>query len=130
MKLKDARRIILFNFNSETRLIEMRHYQIVVKTLGISKSVKSIINTNIPNLNAYSDISEFIMRFFFDFKNRGAYASESDVEEGPESLVSVKEAEQRAIKLFELGPRLNLKLIKIEDGLCGGPVIHHEYGIF
>ncbi|KAJ3321400.1 hypothetical protein HDV06_004385 [Boothiomyces sp. JEL0866] len=122
MKLSEARRIILFNLNPETNLIEMRHYRITIKTLGLSKSVKTLITANVPDLHSYKDISDFIMR--------GAFASESDIEDGPEASVVLprqSESDKRAIRLFEIGPRLNLKLIKIQDGLCGGEVIHHEF---
>jgi ribosome biogenesis protein SSF1/2 len=76
-------------------------------------------------LRGYDDISDFIIR--------GAFASESDVEDAPEATVTIPKAdvsEKRAIKLFELGPRLDLKLIKIQDGLCGGEVIHHAFSNF
>jgi ribosome biogenesis protein SSF1/2 len=132
MKLSEAKRVVLFNMNSETNLIEMRHYKITVKTLGISKSVKSIIQTNIPDLRGYDDISDFIMRLAPIFNFSGAFASESDVEDAPEATVSMpskgEASEKRAIKLFELGPRIDLRLVKIQEGLCDGEVIHHEFG--
>lgn len=34
--------------------------------------------------------------------------------------------EKRAIKLREIGPRLTLKLVKIEEDICNGKVLHHE----
>ncbi|AJV02904.1 Ssf2p [Saccharomyces cerevisiae YJM1399] len=34
---------------------------------------------------------------------------------------------KKAIKLTELGPRLTLKLVKIEEGICSGKVLHHEF---
>ncbi|BCS27429.1 Brix domain-containing protein [Aspergillus puulaauensis] len=37
------------------------------------------------------------------------------------------EVEKRAVKLVELGPRLRLRLIKVEDGLCEGRVMWHDY---
>ncbi|WPH02935.1 Hypothetical protein R9X50_00580500 [Acrodontium crateriforme] len=35
--------------------------------------------------------------------------------------------ERKGIKLHELGPRLRLRLTKVEEGLCGGKVMWHEY---
>lgn len=35
--------------------------------------------------------------------------------------------EKKAIKLSELGPRLTLRLTKVEEGLCDGRVMWHEY---
>ncbi|KAL4780926.1 Brix domain-containing protein [Aspergillus varians] len=37
------------------------------------------------------------------------------------------EVEKRAVKLVELGPRLKLRLIKVEEGLCDGRVMWHDY---
>ncbi|KAJ3070659.1 hypothetical protein HDU98_006320 [Podochytrium sp. JEL0797] len=128
MKLSDARRVILFNLDSTTGEIEVRHYSIGVKAIGLSKSVKSLVQTNIPDLNKFEDVSDYVLR--------SAFASESDVEDGPESTVTLSQkfngrgnaaASQRAVKLVELGPRLQLRLIKITEDLSGGEVLHHEY---
>ncbi|KAF2211026.1 hypothetical protein CERZMDRAFT_112847 [Cercospora zeae-maydis SCOH1-5] len=35
--------------------------------------------------------------------------------------------EKKGIKLYELGPRMKLRLTKVEEGLCGGKVMWHEY---
>ena len=35
--------------------------------------------------------------------------------------------EKKGIKLHELGPRLRLRLTKVEEGLCAGKVMWHEY---
>lgn len=35
--------------------------------------------------------------------------------------------EKRAVKLVELGPRMKLRMTKVEEGVCGGKVIWHEY---
>lgn len=34
---------------------------------------------------------------------------------------------KKAIRLTEVGPRLNLRLVKIEDGICSGKILHHEF---
>ena len=34
---------------------------------------------------------------------------------------------KRAVKLVELGPRMKLRLTKLEEGICGGKVLWHEY---
>ncbi|KAI8929177.1 Brix domain-containing protein, partial [Entophlyctis helioformis] len=126
MKLTDARRVVLFNFNAETGNVEFRHYSITVKTTGLSKSVKTILSAKIPDLNSFNDIGDFILR--------GAFASESDVEDAADSTVTLgqnygkahRKSEQRAVRLIELGPRLDLQLVKIQSGMCGGEVIYHS----
>lgn len=36
-------------------------------------------------------------------------------------------ANQSAIRLTEIGPRMTLELVKIEDGLCDGEVLYHSH---
>ncbi|KAI4237381.1 MAG: hypothetical protein LQ349_001885 [Xanthoria aureola] len=36
-------------------------------------------------------------------------------------------AQKRAVKLVELGPRMTLRMTKVEEGVCGGKVMWHEY---
>ncbi|KAJ3016242.1 hypothetical protein HKX48_004153 [Thoreauomyces humboldtii] len=127
MKLADARRVILFNLNSETNEVEFRHYTVSVKVTGVSKSIKTIIQTQVPtDLGRYEDVSDYILR--------GAFASESDVEDAGESTVTLsqkyigkgnRQQEQRAIRLVEVGPRMQMKLVKIQNGLCEGEILYH-----
>ncbi|EED19503.1 ribosome biogenesis protein Ssf2, putative [Talaromyces stipitatus ATCC 10500] len=35
--------------------------------------------------------------------------------------------EKRAVKLVELGPRMTLRLKKVEEGLCGGRIMWHDF---
>ncbi|KFX92018.1 hypothetical protein O988_07478 [Pseudogymnoascus sp. VKM F-3808] len=35
--------------------------------------------------------------------------------------------EKRAVKLVELGPRMRLRMTKVEEGVCNGKVMWHEY---
>ena len=39
-----------------------------------------------------------------------------------------KQAQQRAIKLIEVGPRIQMTLTKIQNGFCDGEVIYHSFG--
>ncbi|KAJ1559407.1 hypothetical protein HK405_010758 [Cladochytrium tenue] len=144
VRLSEARRVVLFHLDSETREVELRHYTVAVKPVGISKSVKQLLTTNLPDLNQFEDVGDYVLR--------GAYASESDVEDA-ESTVTLparaasatgsagtsaagaskttkrpqRAADQRAVRLAEIGPRLRLRLVKIQDGLCDGEVIFHQF---
>lgn len=51
---------------------------------------------------------------------------ESDEEETKASHANDK-VERRAVKLVELGPRMKLRLTKVEEGMCTGKVMWHEY---
>ncbi|KAG0292014.1 hypothetical protein BGZ98_002765 [Dissophora globulifera] len=128
MHLSEARRVVLLNYNSETKNIDFRHYNVSVKPVGISKSIKRVITSEVPDLQGFDDISDYVLR--------GAFASESDVEDGPDSTVTLgqdymgrnnRKQDQRAIKLVELGPRMELRLTKIQAGMCDGEVLYHDY---
>lgn len=66
--------------------------------------------------------------------------SESEAEfDGPENEVEIKQdlksslgsinlkSSTSAIRLAEIGPRLKLKLFKIEEGICDGEVLFHDF---
>lgn len=36
-------------------------------------------------------------------------------------------AQQSAIKLVELGPRLTMELFKVEAGMCEGDILYHKF---
>ncbi|XP_065208043.1 protein Peter pan [Planococcus citri] len=127
VKLSDIRRCVMFNYNPETKLIDFRHYAIKAVPVGISKSVKKIVTSKIPNLAKYEDISEFL--------TKPSMLSESEMEDDPVSHVEVPQklpsrgnvvSQQSSIRLSELGPRLTLQLIKVEEGLLNGEVVFHE----
>jgi ribosome biogenesis protein SSF1/2 len=37
-------------------------------------------------------------------------------------------AHRSAVKLQEIGPRVEMQLVKVEEGLCSGKVMFHEFG--
>lgn len=129
VKLNDVRRCVLVNFSDKSNLIDFRHYNIKVVPVGMSRSVKKIIQAKVPNLGKYTDISDYV--------NRAGYSSESEVElDGPANEVILPQAmksrgniksSKSAVRLTELGPRLTLELIKIEEGICEGHVMYHGY---
>ncbi|KAE8352549.1 Brix domain-containing protein [Aspergillus coremiiformis] len=48
-------------------------------------------------------------------------------EKAQKRLNAAPGVEKRAVKLVELGPRLKLRLIKVEEGLCEGKIMWHDY---
>jgi len=50
-------------------------------------------------------------------------------EDEPKAIPKMRtdRVEKKAIKLTELGPRMTLRLTKVEEGLCGGKIMWHEY---
>jgi ribosome biogenesis protein SSF1/2 len=126
INLKDMRRVVLFNYNQDKDTIDYRHYLINTKVVGVSKSIKKIFKLeDLPSMSKYGDVSEFVLQ--------DAYASEAsdaeDVVDLPQNYIGRhnKKNDQRAIVLTEIGPRMELKLLKIESGFCGGEVLYHSY---
>ena len=107
----------------DTDVIDIRHFSISTKPVGQTRTVRKTSKkaASLPNLGKYRDISEFVL-------NGNEYGSASEVEE--DEKVEVKKEggpQQRAIRLTEIGPRLRLELVKIEEGMCDGKVMYHRY---
>lgn len=68
---------------------------------------------------------------------RAGYGSESEADDEaatvslPSDVGRVNRTTTKsAVKLQEIGPRMTLQLMKVEEGLCSGGVIFSEYGMF
>jgi ribosome biogenesis protein SSF1/2 len=79
------------------------------------------------DLSKYNDISEFALK-------TGGYGTDSEAEDLPESKVVLPgdfqgkpKGTKVAVRLEELGPRMKLELIKIQEGLFKGNVLYHRY---
>jgi ribosome biogenesis protein SSF1/2 len=105
---------------------------------------------SVPNLGKLNDVADYLLD-----PAAGGYTSASDTEMDTDAEVEVLESatkkvlnkrdlqrvkegekkmnrssssvEKRAVKLVELGPRMKLKLMKVEEGLCGGRVMWHNF---
>ncbi|KAK7111937.1 suppressor of SWI4 1 homolog [Littorina saxatilis] len=129
VKLSSMRRTLLITYDKETKTLEMRHYLIRVTPTGIKKTTRKLLRPKLPNLGGYQGIEEFV--------EKGGNASESEGEfDGPHNQVVLPQevrgrgnvkATQSAIRLKEVGPRLKMQLVKIEEGLGEGAVLHHEF---
>lgn len=74
--------------------------------------------------------------FFFRFHYRDGNASESEGEEDENSQVVLPQTLKRkgnlennksAVQLHEIGPRMTMQLMKIEEGLLTGEVLYHDH---
>ncbi|KAJ5172183.1 Brix domain-containing protein [Penicillium capsulatum] len=59
--------------------------------------------------------------------NKREMQRQKAAEKGDKKAVPTPGVEKRAVKLVELGPRLKLRLMKIEDGVCEGRVMWHDF---
>ncbi|KAG7207969.1 hypothetical protein KM043_009551 [Ampulex compressa] len=127
VNLSTIRRCICLNYNKTSKTINFRHYAIKAMPVGLSRGVKKLVQAKIPNLAKCEDFSDFLTK---------GTVSESEAEDDPASHVTLTQKlssrgnhvnSKSAIRLSELGPRLTLELIKVEDGLLDGEVLFHEY---
>lgn len=140
-KVTGIKRVLMINKNADTNEIEIRHYAIDTKLVDTSKNIKKLINSHhnlkksLPNMHTNEDVSDLLL----DPYSVGGMTSDSEVED--DEIVEVnqeadaklnKQQEQtstrkKAIKLTELGPRISMNLIKIEEGLTGSSkTIYHS----
>lgn len=62
MKLTECRRVVLLHYDPELKRVELRHYYVNAKPVGVSKSVKRIIQTDVPDMHELQDISEYVLK--------------------------------------------------------------------
>ena len=151
--LSSARRVVLVSYNAERGTIDFRHYLITVKPYGVSKRVRKVLEGatsksttthGFLDLGNEKDVADFLLR------KKGEPGPSSDGYESAASSASSvagddadaisladdyvgrnnKKGQKRAVRLDEIGPRMELRLIKIVEGTPGkeGNVIYHEFG--
>lgn len=152
--LPTFRRVLLISYNHGTGLISMRHFTISVRPQGVSRRVRKLLNPSsggtsrrAPNLSNADDIADYLIRRtstpgseagsgYDSMSESEASEAESDSNavELPEDYVGRgnKKGERKAVRLLETGPRLELKLIKVVEGLVGskrgeGQTVFHEF---
>lgn len=155
MSLSGARRIVLIAYNAERGTVDFRHYVITVKPYGVSKRVRRVLEgtskkpsgtsmTGLLDLGNEKDVADFLLRK----KGEPGPDSEAGYESAVSSASSAagddgdavsladdyvgrnnKRGQKKAVKLNEVGPRMELRLVKITEGVPGkeGEVMYHEF---
>ncbi|KAJ5328599.1 hypothetical protein N7541_001262 [Penicillium brevicompactum] len=59
--------------------------------------------------------------------NKREMQRQKAAEKGQDKPAQTPGVEKRAVKLVELGPRLKLRLMKVEDGVCDGKIMWHDF---
>ncbi|XP_071644073.1 protein Peter pan [Temnothorax longispinosus] len=126
VNLSTIRRCICLNYNATSKTIDFRHYTIKVVPVGLSRGIKKMVQAKVPNLSKCQDIAEFLTK---------PIMSESEAEDDESTHVTLSQElssrgnhanSKSAIRLSELGPRITLQLIKVENGLLDGEILFHE----
>ena len=164
MRLSQVRRVVLLNYNADTKTIDWRHYLISVRPVGVSRSVRRVIEGRtrpssassgsvtghgsehkrhgraLVNLGNATDIAEYVIRGSQAAGGEDTDTSEAESEAedmaDPQNAVQLSQNyvgrgnaanAQRAVRLREIGPRMELRLVKVEEGLNGSSVLYHDY---
>lgn len=131
-----ASKVVLFNLelneNGEP-LFQIRHYQIEMNSAASKKTISNIINSKVTDFSKFGNIADYILKAtgFTDASDNEGEKNEIELIE--QSKVKTKEGEiekttekKANIKLKEIGPRLDLKIMKIEEGFFKGNVAFHS----
>jgi len=150
LSLTSARRVVLVSYNADRGTIDFRHYIIKVKPYGVSKRVRRVLEgttkgtTSMLDLGNEKDVADFLLRKTGEPGPDGGYESaasstesvagdDGDAVDLAEDYVgrNNKKGQRRAVRLDEVGPRMELRLIKITEGVPGkeGAVMYHEFGM-
>lgn len=127
VSLNAIKRCVLLNYDPVSQEIEFRHYSLKVVPVGMSKGVKKLMQERFPNMSKLEDISELLIK--------GANLSESEPElDGEHNITELPQvysgrgnmkSQQSAVRLTEIGPRMTVQLVKIEEGMGQGNILYH-----
>lgn len=147
LSLSSARRVVLISYNPDSGTVDFRHYIIKVKPYGVSKRVRRVLEgatSSVLDLGNEKDVADFLLRKRGEPGPDGGYESaasstesvagdDGDAVDLAEDYVgrNNKKGQRRAVRLDEVGPRMELRLIKITEGVPGkeGAVMYHEFGM-
>ncbi|XP_012291603.2 suppressor of SWI4 1 homolog isoform X1 [Aotus nancymaae] len=129
VNLNTIKRCLLIDYNPDSQELDFRHYSIKVVPVGASRGMKKLLQEKFPNMSRLQDISELLAT--------GAGLSESEAEpDGDHNITELPQAiagrgnmpaQQSAVRLTEIGPRMTLQLIKVQDGIGEGKVMFHSF---
>ena len=129
VKLSTCQRAVLVDYDAKTKRFLFRHYSINAAPVGTNKKLKKLLTSrNAPDMGDMQDVSEF-------FDKRVGDASDSELSDDESRRVTLAQDFNRVahadseskIILQEIGPRMELELVKVEEGMCDGRVLYHAY---
>lgn len=133
LDLRSVKRCLMVNYWQEDDSIDIRHYAIRVVASGINKSVRKLVmagkssSKELPDLSKYKDISDYLLNP--GHLSDSEYEGEQQEVILPQSLsekTGTVRGEKSHIRLMEIGPRMKLELLKVEDGIDEGEVLYNK----
>lgn len=153
LSLSSARRVVLVSYNPDRDTIDFRHYLITVKPYGVSRRVRKVLEgttaakssstSGLLDLGRDQDIADFLLRKKGEDGDgyESAASSASSAAGDDADAISLaddyvgrnnKRGQKKAVRLDEIGPRMELRLVKVTEGVPGkeGAVMYHSFGTF
>ncbi|KAF8337572.1 Brix domain-containing protein [Cantharellus anzutake] len=138
ISLDSARRVVLISYNSDLGTIDFRHYLIKIRKTDPTQRFRSILyrTSDARNLGQERDLSEYVLRMLrkadgnaiAHSATQGSDSDEDEVQFDKTSRTRTKDG-KHSIRLYEIGPRMELLLMKITEGYPGndGTVLYHHF---
>ncbi|EMP24995.1 Suppressor of SWI4 1 like protein [Chelonia mydas] len=132
VNLNAIKRCLLISYNADTQLLDFRHYSLKVVPVGASKGLKKLLQEKFPNMSRLEDISELLAKDINLSESEAEQDGTHNILELPQAYAGRgnMKAQQSAVRLTEIGPRMTLQLIKVEEGLSQGNVLYHSFNLF
>ena len=133
VRLADCQRIVLLEYNAESDVIEFRHYFIKPVPTGVSR-IKRLLPRGTSQTCHLRDMSEYVLGNELYGPGGGA-GSDSEYDDDTNRVTLAQDLRTKgprrcavsAIRLAEIGPRMTLRLVKVEAGLADGTFLYHAY---
>ncbi|CAM5169950.1 unnamed protein product [Eretmochelys imbricata] len=129
VNLNTIKRCLLISYDVDTQLLDFRHYSLKVVPVGASKGLKKLLQEKFPNMSRLEDISELLAKDINLSESEAEQDGTHNILELPQAYAGRgnMKAQQSAVRLTEIGPRMTLQLIKVEEGLSQGNVLYHSF---
>ncbi|KAL6902065.1 hypothetical protein ACP4OV_004941 [Aristida adscensionis] len=126
VKLATCQRVLLLKYDKEKEVVELRHYSIKLQPVGVSRRIRKLMQNNqVPDLRDLKDVSDFV--------TKAGYGSESEADDEAATVSLASDVDKlnrasrkSAVRLQEIGPRMTMRLVKVESGLCSGDVLYPQ----
>ena len=144
LTLSSARRVVLISYDAERDTVQVRHYLISVRPYGVSRRVRRVLEGTsasgrpVLDLGNERDVADFLLRKPGETDPNGYESASSAASDIGEAISLAddyvgrnnRKGSKKAVKLDEIGPRLELRLVKITEGTPGkeGEVLYHKFG--
>lgn len=116
----DVQRVCLFHYDHTQHVVEARHYYVDARATGVRKTIKKLMECRRPTKLGTLDNLDDVLD-----QEDGWSDTDGEGEEVTLAQPFRQHRHQCRVKLQEIGPRMTLQLIKVENGFANGEVIYH-----